>query len=275
VAAAMRTILRGVVTEGTGKAAEVEEMGAAGKTGTAQKYVKELGRYSKECYVASFVGFAPWDDPEVLCVVVLDEPRGDIYGGSVAAPVFRRILADVRPLAGGHGALASVSAPGPHEAADAHRNVPEAIGLTAPSARRVVLEAGLLPRFEGEGDRVRACRPPVGTRLLPGGIVTLEMEDEAADGTMPDLTGLSLRDAWLRIETLAAEPQIEGAGWVVWQSPSPGEKVPPGTSCRVRLSPDGSLAWKEFREVEERIAGEFASGALLGESAPGRRVARR
>jgi hypothetical protein len=101
------------------------------------------------------------------------------------------------------------------------------------------------------------------------------MEDEAADGTMPDLTGLSLRDAWLRIETLAAEPQIEGAGWVVWQSPSPGEKVPPGTSCRVRLSPDGSLAWKEFREVEERIAGEFASGALLGESAPGRRVARR
>ena len=275
VAAAMRTILRGVVTEGTGNAAEVEGFGVAGKTGTAQKYVKELGRYSKERYVASFVGFAPWDDPEVLCVVVLDEPRGSIYGGSVSAPVFSKILADVRPLVGGHGALASVSAPGPTDEEGARRSVPEVLGLTAPSARRVVQECGLMPRFEGEGDRVIACRPPVGARLLPGGIVTLMMDEGTVEGTMPDLTGLSLRDAWLRIETFSPEPQLEGEGWVVWQSPAPGEPVPVGTPCQLRLSPDGSQAWKEFREVEERVAGEFASGTLSGESAPRRRVARR
>lgn len=274
VAAAMRTVLRSVVTEGTGTAAEGEGWGAAGKTGTAQKYIKELGRYSTERYVASFVGFAPWDDPEVLCVVVLDEPRGNIYGGSVAAPVFRRILADVRPLVGGHGALAAVSAPGPLPPSEAHRPVPETIGLTAPSARRVVLDAGFLPRFEGEGDRVASSRPVGGTPLLPGGIVTLQMEAGAAEGTIPDLTGLSLRDAWLRIDAFGGEPEIEGQGWVIEQEPAPGELLPAGGACRLRLSPEGSLAWKEFRAVEERIAGEFASGALLGASPPGRRVAR-
>ncbi len=275
VAAAMRTILRGVVTEGTGSAAEVEGYGVAGKTGTAQKYVKELGRYSKESYVASFVGFAPWDDPEVLCVVVLDEPRGDIYGGSVAAPVFRQILADVRPLLGGGEVLASITAPGPDPNGDSHRAVPEARGLTAPSARRVVLESELLPRFEGEGDRVLATRPPAGTRLLPGSVVTLEMDPAAEAGRMPDLAGLSLRDAWLRVDAVGAVPEVVGAGWVIAQSPKAGTLIRPGESCRIELSAKDCRAWKEFQAVEERFAGEFASGALLRESQTPRRVAGR
>ena len=64
----------------------------AGKTGTAEKADPETGGYSKTKYVASFVGFAPARDPKLLTLVMVDEPQGDIYGGSVAAPAWRDIM---------------------------------------------------------------------------------------------------------------------------------------------------------------------------------------
>jgi cell division protein FtsI (penicillin-binding protein 3) len=73
------------VEEGTGKAAAVEGYTVGGKTGTAQKYDPQLRTYSGHKYVASFVGFAPARDPRVVVLVMIDEPHGSIYGGSVAA----------------------------------------------------------------------------------------------------------------------------------------------------------------------------------------------
>lgn len=90
----MRQILIGVVEEGTGKAARVEEFPTAGKTGTAQKI--ENGLYSHSKYYASFIGFAPADDPLVAIAVVIDEPRGYLrFGGEIAAPVFKKVARDV------------------------------------------------------------------------------------------------------------------------------------------------------------------------------------
>ncbi|MBN1568771.1 MAG: penicillin-binding protein 2 [Acidobacteria bacterium] len=86
------TIMRafeGVVVSGTGKNAMLEGYRAAGKTGTAQKAGK--GGYSKGKYMASFIGFAPLPRPQVTILVQIDEPRGAIYGGEVAAPIFRKI----------------------------------------------------------------------------------------------------------------------------------------------------------------------------------------
>jgi cell division protein FtsI (penicillin-binding protein 3) len=94
-AATLREMLRGVVESGTGKKAALESYSAAGKTGTAQK-IGSSGTYEKGRYVSSFIGFAPVEDPRIVIVVMVDEPRrAGFYGGVVAAPVFRAIAEDV------------------------------------------------------------------------------------------------------------------------------------------------------------------------------------
>jgi cell division protein FtsI (penicillin-binding protein 3) len=99
VAAQVREMLEGVLAAG-GTASEVSVPGytLAGKTGTAQ--VAENGTYSETKYVASFIGFAPAQDPQLLVSVIVDQPQGDIYGGSVAAPAFGKIAAFALPYLG-------------------------------------------------------------------------------------------------------------------------------------------------------------------------------
>ncbi len=87
----MRYILEKVVREGTGKAAAVPGYRVAGKTGTAKK-PKVNGKGYSSKYVASFVGFAPAENPKLAAIVVVDEPKGAIYGGVVAAPAFSQIM---------------------------------------------------------------------------------------------------------------------------------------------------------------------------------------
>lgn len=87
-----KDILKTVTEEGgTGKSASVEGNQVAGKTGTAQIIDPRTRRYSKEKYVSSFVGFVPADNPMIAMIVVVYEPKGQIYGGVVAAPVFKEI----------------------------------------------------------------------------------------------------------------------------------------------------------------------------------------
>jgi cell division protein FtsI (penicillin-binding protein 3) len=99
VAEQVRTMLEGVLAPG-GTASEVSVPGytLAGKTGTAQ--VAENGTYSDTKYIASFIGFAPAKDPRLLVAVVVDQPQGEIYGGSVAAPAFGKIAAFALPYLG-------------------------------------------------------------------------------------------------------------------------------------------------------------------------------
>ncbi len=99
VAEQVRTMLEGVLAPG-GTASEVSVPGysLAGKTGTAQ--VAENGTYSKTKYVASFIGFAPAEHPRFLVAVIVDQPQGDIYGGSVAAPAFGKIAQFALPYLG-------------------------------------------------------------------------------------------------------------------------------------------------------------------------------
>ena len=94
----LNQMLQGVVQSGTGTAAAIPGYAVAGKTGTARKPLEGARGYSDR-YVASFVGFAPADDPRLAAIVVLDEPV-PIYGGVVAAPVFSGIMADALRFAG-------------------------------------------------------------------------------------------------------------------------------------------------------------------------------
>lgn len=89
----IKKILTGVIEEGTGRMAKVSGFSAAGKTGTAQK-LEANGSYSHDKFIASFIGFAPAEDPLLAIVVTVDEPHGSYFGGVVAAPVFKRVAAD-------------------------------------------------------------------------------------------------------------------------------------------------------------------------------------
>jgi cell division protein FtsI (penicillin-binding protein 3) len=99
VAAQVREMLEGVLAPG-GTASEVSVPGytLAGKTGTAE--VAENGTYSETKFVASFIGFAPADDPKFLAAVIVDQPQGDYYGGTVAGPAFGSIAAYSLPYLG-------------------------------------------------------------------------------------------------------------------------------------------------------------------------------
>ncbi len=90
----IKKILVGVIEEGTGKSAKIIDFSAAGKTGTAQK-IEPNGTYSHNKFVASFIGFAPVEDPMIAVAICLDEPRPYYYGGVVAAPVFKNVANDV------------------------------------------------------------------------------------------------------------------------------------------------------------------------------------
>jgi cell division protein FtsI/penicillin-binding protein 2 len=98
-AAEIRQMLKGVLAAG-GTASEVSVPGytLAGKTGTAQ--VAENGGYSETKFVASFIGFAPAQNPQLLAAVIVDQPQGEIYGGSVAAPAFGQIAEFALPYLG-------------------------------------------------------------------------------------------------------------------------------------------------------------------------------
>jgi cell division protein FtsI/penicillin-binding protein 2 len=90
----VKKILTGVIEEGTGKLAMLQGFSAAGKTGTAQK-LEPNGAYSHNKFIASFIGFAPAEDPVIAIAVTVDEPHPYYFGGVVAAPVFKNVASDV------------------------------------------------------------------------------------------------------------------------------------------------------------------------------------
>ena len=87
----LTVLLENVVEQGTGRQAAIQGYRVAGKTGTAQKVDPNTGTYSSTKFTSSFVGFAPTDDPRFVMLVVIDEPQGPAWGGTVAAPVFRDV----------------------------------------------------------------------------------------------------------------------------------------------------------------------------------------
>ena len=160
----LRSAFERVVTEGTGTEARIEGLRVAGKTGTALQLTD--GEYSTEEARASFVGFFPADDPKVALLVTIGAPKTSIYGGQVAAPVFRRIA---RRWAGTFPEVVdrmtpdadpvSEAALNASEGASALPNRPEAMpDLTGLPTRRVAAwlqEHGIDAQFDGQGTVVR------------------------------------------------------------------------------------------------------------------------
>ncbi len=256
-------MLTAVVDSGTARAARIAGLKVAGKTGTAQKYDAGLGRYVNGLYLSSFVGFVPADDPCLVGVVVIDEPRGKhYYGGDVAAPVFREVLADLRRLPRGplDPGISRIALRPP---APAPVVVPDLRLLPPRAAERSLNGIGLRAQLQGDGARVLAQSPAAGEAAERGASVTLWLSAPADSSgrRLPDLAGLPVREALRRLTLRQVAARIEGRGVVVRQSPAAGTPLPlPG--C-VRL-------WCEPRvtEIEPGAAGArvlTASAAYRGE----------
>jgi stage V sporulation protein D (sporulation-specific penicillin-binding protein) len=230
----LSTMLTAVVDSGTATLARVPGMAIAGKTGTAWKFDPRLKTYGRDKYIASFAGYAPADDPRLVGVIVIDEPRGEqYYGGKVAAPVFREVMRELMRLP--HGPLdtgveqVAVRPPSP-----APVQVPDLRLLPKDQAERRLAENGLRLRLSGEGPRVLAQEPPPGTAVERGtGVMAwFSAPQDSTSDLMPDLAGLPLRQALRRLTGLQLQARIHGEGTVVRQSPAPGTRLPE-TRCEL------------------------------------------
>jgi len=240
-----REFLREAVTDGTAAEAALPWCEVAGKTGTAQKTVEGAKGYGAGRYVASFVGMVPADDPKVVGLVVLDEPRGAYYGGEVAAPVFREIIAAWAVQ--GRGPLAMPTTElvsGGEPPAPSDSRVPDVRLLAPGRATELLGREGFDVRLSGEGARVLAQDPPPGEPAPRGATVSLTLASatDSGDVVMPDLRGLSVRDAITQLRALAIPVErVRGSsGRVVDQFPEPGRAVRRETRAVLTLDPRGA-----------------------------------
>jgi cell division protein FtsI (penicillin-binding protein 3) len=185
-AASLQSMLRLVVTEGTGRQAAIPGIDVVGKTGTAQRALPEGGGYAEDEYVASFVGFLP--QRGYLCLVVVENPRVGRYGGTVAAPAFRRAMERVLALEGHMPVVAQAT----DEVVPARERVPDLRGLAPTRARAQAQRRGLRVHWEGEGSLIVEQSPaPHAVRAQD---VVLCRLGEAGDLPPP----VALRDTPLR-----------------------------------------------------------------------------
>lgn len=164
----MKTILESVVSEGTGSKAYIPGYRIGGKTATSEKLPRRSGKY-----IASFMSFAPAEDPQVMALVLIDEPQGVYYGGTVAGPVMQELLRNILPYLGIEPQYSEKEA---EEAAKAVTTVPDLAGMTLGEAKNALFQAGLSAQTETEGETITRQTPPAGELVNKGTKVILSLE---------------------------------------------------------------------------------------------------
>jgi len=209
-ATAISRAFEGVLLRGTGKPAILEGYRAAGKTGTAQKIIN--GKYSNTDYLASFIGFAPLPNPRITVLVQIDSPRGSIYGGTVAGPVFARIAQEILLLL----------------------HVPPDQSLPLPKA-----DSNLIADAEDFRPNATPVMPlqnmskPDATGRKTGAIT---VRASTATVPMPNFQGLSKREVIARCQELGIRVKTSGSGIAVFQVPPPEAAIPLGDICSVSFA---------------------------------------
>jgi len=227
----------GVVERGTGKEARINGVRIAGKTGTSRKYLN--GHYRANNYTASFVGFFPVEDPQVVCLVMMDNPKmNGYYGGSTSGPVFRSIAERVISTSYKFSRTAIAQEP----AANGTISVPDVRMLQPTLAKKMLLNYGLNCQTFGAGTIVIKQMPEPGKKIEKGESVSLILNDESvvsSDGTIvvPDVRGMSIRRAMNRLVSDEFEIKVQGSGVVLQQIPAAGDRVRSGSSIVLVCSP--------------------------------------
>ena len=230
----MRHALEMVVVDGTGQGAYVEGYRIAGKTGTSQKVID--GAVVHGHYIASFVGFAPADNPEIIGIVMIDDPVGAYYGGQVAAPSFGVMARDILrylevPPALGH----DIPQPGAEDVA-----VPDVTYMLAEEAETLLASRGFHRQVLGEGLVVIDQFPVAGAKVSRGTTIICYTDRGGSDPVegmiVPRLIGTTIREAEAILRSLGLHLEPSGSGVAVGQDPDPGTVIPDGSSVVVWFS---------------------------------------
>lgn len=219
-------MLENVVTKGTGSRAYVPGYRVGGKSGTAQKPGE--GGYMEGKYVASFCAVAPVDDPQVVMLVILDEPSGELYqGGQVAAPVLQLIMADTLRYLGVVSQLQDIKTEKIDFKAEQMTSVPDVRGLTVDEAKKVISVAGLNYQLDGSGAYVGSQTPASFSQVAVGTTILLDTVGTSDSDTVvvPDLTGKYVRQVAEILNAMGLKVKAEGSGQAYEQSPVPGVRV--------------------------------------------------
>jgi stage V sporulation protein D (sporulation-specific penicillin-binding protein) len=245
LAAVLREAMGRVVREGTATATRLDWITVGGKTGTAQKSRDGRG-LTPGAYVATFVGMAPLEDPRLVVVVILDEPKGyrRYYAAQSAVPLFRRVLEDIRCsttwLTDVPGPRTRVIATAP---AGELVTVPDVLQLSVDAAAQRLAAVGLTVAGAERGGLVAEQVPAAGSRCRRGTTVRLAAAarpDAAADAAVcPDFTGRSNREVRSLAARLGLDVVIEGAGYAVRQEPPAGQVL---SARRVKVRMEA--AWR-------------------------------
>lgn len=210
----VKSMLEGVVKQGTAGSLKTLPFPVAGKTGTAQIASGSAGYQSNKQYNASFAGYFPADEPRFSCIVVVNKPQGNYYGSAVAVPIFKEIAAKVFVL--------SDAKPIPETSI---AKFPKRIKGYQPDLCVIAGELGI-SNWESEASwsMVKSAK----------GIPTLRPMD-LPEYSMPDLSGLGIRDALFLMENKGYKVRYHGVGKVVEQSPKAGTRMKKGRTIYLRL----------------------------------------
>ncbi|MBK9226814.1 MAG: PASTA domain-containing protein [Ignavibacteria bacterium] len=244
-------LLTGVVERGTGTDAKLEGLRVAGKTGTSQRLID--GKYSSNSHNASFVGYFPAEDPEVLITVILNNPKsGEFYGGKVAAPIFKRIAQKIANFAGeGSPELSRFSNVSfNHQQTESNTGevdkrimMPNVVNLKLETAKEIIEESGLRleVHIENNADAkdgeliVTSQHPSANEPIQTDANVKVQLAVKSIEDKgdrmliVPDVRGMSVRKGMNKILSGGFEVAIDGSGKIIDQTPAPGTKQLPGS----------------------------------------------
>lgn len=228
--AAMRKLLQGVVDDKAGSNAHIDGYKIGGKSGTSQSVVN--GRVSEDKNVASYTCFAPADDPEIIMLIMADEPMGkNYYGSYVAAPYARDVMEEALPYLGFYPEYTE------EQVAKLNVTIPQLLDKEVSAAKEILDERGLNYTIIGEGELVAGQCPLTGTSVAPGGTVVIytDADYKPEQVEVPDLIGYTAEDANSILTSLGLNYVTVGASsddsslLIDRQSIDPGELVDPGT----------------------------------------------
>lgn len=216
---AVRSLMEGVVERGTASRLSIPECKLAGKTGTAKKYDDNLDSYVS-IYQASFCGYFPAERPRYSCYVMIDEPRnGDYYGANVAGPVFREIARKVYSAD-----MEMVPLYKPVPSLEISRPVTRLASQS--NAEAVYRHLEVAAAKEAEGTWVKLKQNGTRVELTPM---------EIKPGRVPNVKGMSAKDAVALLETLGLRVRLNGHGKVKNQSMDPGTVIQPHKTIDLKL----------------------------------------
>ncbi|MEW6196084.1 MAG: penicillin-binding protein [Bacteroidota bacterium] len=208
----MKRLMVGVVEQGTGTAAQLDDVLVGGKTGTSQKLVDNS--YSRSKHNSSFIGFFPADNPKLICLILVDSPEIGKYGGLVAAPIF-------------------------HEVA---KRIVETDLTLIPEKKKIKRDKNLVDQLIADIKSAPVSTSRSYLNIAPStGNGSSKRFNNINRSIMPDLINYSLRDAIAQLNELGLKYKITGNGKVVMQSINPGEEISRNDTCYIKCEPNKKL----------------------------------